>query len=149
MNNLAVKAKIYQFKDSRTSIKAFANVSIGDILFIGSITVSNTMEHPDRIDVFMPSYRLRNGNYVPHISFNNIGHNKLWAAIRAACLDAYQRFSADRSQLHMYGKPFNVKIEDLLVSNNEDTLTVVNTVFGEYEGLTNDDSPIDLNKISF
>lgn len=109
---LKVKAKIYHLADSQTSVKAFANVNIGDIICINSYTVSNKITDTEKIYAFPPSYRKNGGIYKPYVEFPNSKNNPLMTAIYKACLSAYRRYE-DTGQLHEYGETFEVDLDRL------------------------------------
>lgn len=144
MSKLSVRAKIYAIKDGATAIKGFANVEIGGFMFINSVTVTNTLDHPDKLEVYPPSYRLRNGSYKPQIEFAHAGQNKLWAAFRQACLSAYKHYS-DTKRLHEYGATCEVEIDSLLELTKDGPLTAINTVFGTCEEVAVNDIPDDFD----
>ena len=125
-----VKAKIYAVTDGTTAPKAYANVSIGDLLNINTYTVTNTFATPDEMTAFPPSRKdARNGSRKPFIEFAYPKKNKLVEAIRKACQSAYELYSST-GRLHEYGRAFAVDIDNLFGSAEKPAKITENTDSG-------------------
>lgn len=116
MSKLKITAKIYTIKDSKTSVKAFASINFSNLMFINSFVISNTVEQPEKLSVFPPSYCSK-GKYHPVMEFPNMKNNGLYGAIRNACLSAYKKYS-DTGQLHVDSEPFEAEY-DIIPTSTE------------------------------
>lgn len=138
---IPVKAKVYYATQGQTAIKCLANVAIGDLICINSYTVSNTIERPDRLNAFPPSYQLKNGKYKPNIEFPNSRNNPLLTAIYKACCSAYKHYE-DTHKLHEYGETYEVEVgESQQTPDPRDMETIIND--------PNLDEPIDISNLPF
>lgn len=109
MSKLTITAKIYAVKDGKTALKAYASVCFNNSMFINSFVVSNTANNPEKLSVFPPSYCSK-GKYHPIVEFPNMKNNRLYGAIRSACLSAYKKYS-DTRRLHVDSEPFEVEYD--------------------------------------
>ncbi|MBR2589123.1 hypothetical protein IKE84_02180 [Candidatus Saccharibacteria bacterium] len=116
MPKLKITAKIYAVNDGKTSIKAFANININNLVFINSFAISNSAEQPEKLSVFPPSYCSR-GKYHPVMEFPYMKNNGLYGAIRNACLSAYKKYS-DTGQSHVDSEPFEAEY-DIIPTSTE------------------------------
>lgn len=109
---IPIKAQIYSIGDGKYTTKAFANVAVGDYLFINSFSVALS-SYQNEMTVFPPSIRCSNGSYKKILEFPKHTSSKLLETIQKVCLDAYYAYE-DSGELHRWTKPRYVKIEDLL-----------------------------------
>lgn len=109
---IPIKAKIYYAKDGATALKAYANVNIGDMVFVNSYAISNTMNNPNTLRAFPPSYKSKNSGYKPYIEFADSETNPLSAAIYKACKSAYCHYE-DTGRLHEYGETIYLDLGEI------------------------------------
>ena len=129
-HKISVKAKLYAVADGATAPKAYANVSIGNLININSYVVSNTFGNPDKMTAFPPSRRdTKSGDYKPFIEFSHPKDNALVCAIKKACHSAYELYSST-GRLHEYGKAYTVDIDNLFGLAEKTSKNGENTDFG-------------------
>lgn len=147
--NIPIKAKIYAATDSQTSIKCFANVSIGGAFYINSYVISNTIGEPDKLYAFPPAYRNKRGNYMPYIEFPGGKDNEVSGAIYKACISAYKKY-LDTKRLHEYGETFCADLNKLSESGWEKENRYASKAKSyEKYGYAGEDEELDLSDIPF
>ncbi|MBA2279084.1 hypothetical protein H0V99_01410 [Candidatus Saccharibacteria bacterium] len=112
-NALEVKAKVYHVKDN-TSIQCLVNVCIGNsLMHINSVRVTTSRANPDKLDVYMPSYRSRKDNeFKPQVEFPNDTQNPLRRAVYKAARAAYKAYESSRT-MHEYAEGYTVSWNDI------------------------------------
>ena len=112
---IPIKAEIYHIADGKNTIKAYANVAIGDYMFINSVSIA-VGSFNNQLIVYPPSNKYWN-KHKKKIDFKRIlefkSNCRLWEVITKVCLLAYAKYGSDK-RLGVFGEPMYIKIEDLV-----------------------------------
>ena len=109
---IPIRAMIYHIADGKTAIKAFANVSIGDFMYINSFSIA-VSSYGDELVVYPPTTKCINKKYKKIVEFPNHNNSKLLDTITKVCKLAYAKYEDD-GELNRFGDPFYIKVEDLI-----------------------------------
>ena len=112
-NKIPIRATIYHVADGRTAIKAYANVAIGDYLYINSFSIALSA-YVNELLVYPPSVKCRDGKYKRIVEFPNWKDSPLKEKIDKLCIFAYGKYEDDNSTLGKWTDPIYVGIEELV-----------------------------------
>ena len=111
---IPVKAVIYHVADGNTAIKAYANIAIGDYLYINSFSVVVSSYSNTDLLVYPPSVKCGNGKYKRIVEFPGWEESSLKEKIDKLCTFAYGRYEDDNNTLGKWTDPIYIGIEELV-----------------------------------